>query len=205
MELSVKKLLITALVAITVSACTTVPTQLKGEYTELTPARVNAEAFGTTVRWGGVIIDTRNDQDQTCFEILSRNLGSYMRPEMEDSTLGRFIACKPGFYDPQVFAKGREMTLTGTVKAIEEHPIDDFNYRYPVVDAKDVVLWDKRKTILVYDRYDPFYYPFYGGWAWGYPYYRYPYYGRPAFPGRTLIYTRQPLPNPSPASPRQTR
>jgi outer membrane lipoprotein len=194
----VKNLIMATLAAVAVSACTTIPTQLQGEYPQVSPARVDSNTFGSTVRWGGVIIDTRNEENKTCFEILSRNLGKSMRPQLEDSTLGRFIACKDGFYDPEVFAKGREITLTGTVRTIEEHPVDDFNYRYPVLDAKDVVLWEKRKQVVVYD--NPYYYPFYG--SWGYPYYRYPmygypYYGRPPYWGRTTIQIRETVPGPS--------
>ena len=192
-----KRLIALPLLIMALSSCTTVPTQLQGEYPAVSPARVDSTVYGTQVRWGGIIIDTRNDEDRTCFEVLSRNLGTYMRPKVEDSTLGRFIACKPGFYDPEVFSKGREVTLTGTVNTIEEHQIDEFNYRYPVVETNDLVLWEKRKNIIVYDRYDPFYYPYYGRGGWGYPYYRYPYYGRSNFPGRTHIYTRQSLPGPS--------
>lgn len=199
-----KNLIMATLAALAVSACTTIPTQLQGEYPQVSPARVDSSTFGSTVRWGGVIIDTRNEENKTCFEILSRNLGKYMRPELEDSTLGRFIACKDGFYDPEVFAEGREITLTGTVRTIEEHPVDDFNYRYPVLDAKDIVLWEKRKQVIVYNNpyYYPFYGGFYGGWGWGYPYYRYPiygypYYGRPPYGGRTNIHIRETLPGAS--------
>jgi outer membrane lipoprotein len=202
--LTVNKLIFAALAALMLSSCTTVPRQLQGEYPAITPARVDSGAFGTDVRWGGVIIETRNEENRTCFEVLSRNLGKSMRPEAEDSTLGRFIACKNGFYDPEVFAQGRELTLTGTVRTIEEHPIDDFNYRYPIVDAKDVILWEKRKDVIVYNYYDPYYYPFhypyYGGWGWGYPYYRHRYIGPPPFPRATQIYFHQTVPGPSDAN-----
>lgn len=190
------KLTITlALAILALSSCTTVPTQLQGEYSEISPARVEPAVFGSSVRWGGVIIDATNKEDQTCFEILSRDLTKYMRPVIGDQTSGRFIACKPGFHDPEVFAKGREVTIIGSIRTIEEHPIDDFNYRYPVLELSELVLWEKRKEILVYDHYDPFYSPYF--WGYGYPYYRYPYYGRPVFPGRTHVYTRQLTPGPA--------
>jgi len=202
MESIVKNLILGTLACVAISACTTIPTQLQGDYPPISPARVDSNSFGSTVRWGGVIIDTQNEENETCFEILSRNLGKSMRPELEDSTLGRFIACKDGFYDPEVFAKGREVTLTGTVRTIEEHPVDEFNYRYPVLDAKDLVLWEKRKPVIIYN--DPYYYPFYGawGWGWGYPYYRYPfygypYYGRPVYPRQNRIQMRETVPGAS--------
>jgi outer membrane lipoprotein len=200
-----------ALTALTLVACTTVPTQLQGEYPEISPARVEPSVYGSNVRWGGIIIDTRNEENRTCFEVLSRDLSKYMRPKLDDNTSGRFLACKPGFYDPEVFSKGRELTLTGSIQTIEEHPIDDFNYRYPVLEVSQLVLWEKRKDIIVYDNYGPFYSPY--AWGLGYPYYRYPYlrspyygyprYGHSGFPGRTHVYMRQSTPGPANISVRE--
>lgn len=193
-----------ALAVLAVSACTTVPTQLEGMYTEISPARVEPGVYGSTVRWGGVILDAKNKENQTCFEILSRDLSKYMRPLVEDSTAGRFIACKEGFHDPEVFAKGREVTLTGQIRSMEVRQIDEFNYRYPVVDISHLVLWEIRKDVLVYDHYDPFFSPYYWGWGYSrYPYYGFPYYGYPYYGmgysrrGRTHVYTRQTTPDPA--------
>lgn len=190
-----------AVAAAALSACTAVPTQLEGVYTEISPARVEPGVYGSTVRWGGVILDARNKENQTCFEILSRDLSKYLRPLVEDSTAGRFIACKEGFYDPEVFAKGRELTVTGQIRNMEVRQIDEFNYRYAVLDVSNLVLWEKRKDVLVYDHYDSFYSPYYWRAGWGYsrfPYYGYPYYGV-GFPhhSRTQVYTRQTTPGPA--------
>ncbi len=199
-----KRILQLTAVALVLSACTTIPEQLQGNYAEISPARVEPSVYGSRVLWGGVIIDAKNKQDNTCFEILSREMDKYMRPKVEDRTSGRFIACKPGFHDPEVFAKGREVTITGTIRNIEARRIDEFSYRYPVLDIDELVLWEKRKDVVVYNNYDPFYYPYYWGYGfgYGYPYYRYPYYG--GFPhsygGTARI--RQTLPDPAIISPR---
>ena len=189
-----------AVAILAVPACTTVPTQLEGTYSEISPARVEPGVYGSTVRWGGVILDARNKENQTCFEVLSRELSKYMRPMVEDSTAGRFIACKDGFHDPEVYAKGREVTLTGKIRNMEVRQIDEFNYRYPVLDVSNLVLWEKRNDVLVYDHYDPFYSPYYwGGWGYSrFPYYGYPHYGY-GFPhhSRTTVRTRQTTPGPA--------
>jgi len=191
-----------ALLALAMSACTAVPTQLEGTYPEISPARIEPGVFGSTVRWGGVIIDAKNKTDHTCFEVLSRDLSKYMRPKVEDRTSGRFIACKQGFHDPEVFAKGREVTLTGRIRNMEVRQIDEFNYRYPVLDITDLVLWEKRKDVLVYNHYDPFYSPYYWGWGYPrYPYYGHPYYGYPRH-STTHVYTRQTTPGPAIIEPR---
>jgi len=194
--------LLAACAAAMMSACTTIPEQLQGEYDNVSPARVDAREFGRNVRWGGVLIDTRNEEEKTCFEVLSRDLDRYMRPETSDTTAGRFIACTTGFYDPEVYAKGREVTVTGQIQSLEERKIEEFDYRYPVLAVEDLVLWQKRQNVLVYNQvYSPFYYPYYWGGAWGgyYPYYRYRYpyagYG-PGF-GGGYMYMRQTEPGPS--------
>ncbi len=199
-------LLIALAATLMMTACTSIPTQLQGEYADVSPARVEPSTFGTPVRWGGIIIDAKNEPSRTCFEVLSRELDNYMRPKVEDITAGRFIACKDGFFDPEVFAKGREVTLVANITGIEEHKIDDFNYRYPLLQVNDLVLWEERKDVMYYhDFYDPFMYPY----AWGSPYYGYyPYYrggwGYGGFGGHSgYAVTRQTLPGPATLEPKE--
>ena len=187
MQTSVKNALLSVMAAAgacVLAACVTVPKELQGEFAALSPAGVQPDQIGSSVRWGGVLVDTRNEKDRTCFEVVSRALDSSMRPRDEDSTTGRFIACTAGFHDPQVYAEGREVTVTGQIQGLETRKIEEFDYRYPVLEITDLVLWDERPDVVVYDRfYDPFYYPYYWGhpYYWGYyPYFRHPwpyYYG----------------------------
>lgn len=184
------------IIVILASACTTVPEQIQGEFTEVSPARVDQAVFGSEVRWGGVILSARNTGDQTCFEILSRDLDKYLRPEVEDETAGRYIACKAGFHDPLVFTKGREVTMTGEIRNIEVRKLDDFDYRYPVLDVDHLVLWEKRRNVVIYRGFhDPWawHYPYRGwGWGWGHPW-RGPYMGM----SHGWAETRTLLPDPS--------
>jgi outer membrane lipoprotein len=185
-------------IVILASGCTTVPEQIQGEFTEVSPARVDPAVFGSEVRWGGVILSARNTGKQTCFEILSRDLDKYLRPEVEDDTAGRYIACKDGFHDPLVFTKGREVTMTGEIRNIEVRKLDDFDYRYPVLDVDHLVLWEKRRNVVVYRGFnDPWawHYPYRGwgwGWGWGHPW-------RGPYPGMSHGWaeTRTLLPDPS--------
>ena len=158
------------------SGCTTIPEQLKGEYSPLTPDQTTDKDLQTPIRWGGVILETRPEDNYTCFEILSRELEKSMRPENTDQAHGRFIACKPGFYDPEVFEKEREVTLTGKIIHIDVRKVGEFDYHFPVVDIEFMSLWPKRRPRVYYNYfgpYDPFYwhYPYYG-FRYGY---RYPY------------------------------
>jgi len=154
-------------------ACTTIPEQLKGEYTALMPDNATEKDLETPVRWGGAVLETRPEADFTCFEILSKQLEKSMRPVVSDQDFGRYIACKPGFYDPETFKKGREVTLTGKLIHMDVRKVGEFDYHYPVVDIEFMSLWPKRRNPRHhhYDMHRPYY--------WHYPphryYYRYPY------------------------------
>ena len=166
--------LLALLSGLTISACTTVPEQLNGEYTSLDPQNTREGDLQTSVRWGGVILETRPESNHTCFEILSRRLEKSMRPADTDKSDGRFIACKPGFYDPEVFEKSREVTVVGKLIHIDVRKVGDFDYNFPVVDIEFMSLWPERRQAIYYNHwggYSPYY--------WNYPYYghryRYPY------------------------------
>ena len=209
---AIMRIWIVTIAILGLSACTTVPEQIQGTYADISPARIEPTVFGSTVRWGGTIIDAINEQDRTCFEVLSRSLDKYMRPELSDQTSGRFIACKSGFFDPEVYSRGREVTLTGRIRNIEVRELDKFNYRYPVVDVEDLVLWEVRREVTVIDYpYDPFYSPYYwggpywGGPYWGGPYWGYhPHYRYPPMHHRGYARTRTLLPDPAIMTPPTT-
>lgn len=155
------------------SFCTTIPEQLKGEFTPLAPKNASENNLGTEVRWGGAILETRPENEFTCFEILSKELQTSMRPKNSDQAGGRFIACKPGFYDPEIFKKGREVTLTGNIIHMDVRKVGDYDYHFPVVDIDFMILWPKRRNRVYYQTYRPYYwhYPYYGPY-WRYPYFR---------------------------------
>ena len=178
--------------ALALTACTTVPEQIQGDYSEISPARVDPSTFGTPVRWGGVIMNAESRNGKTCFEVLSRRLDKYLRPTQEDYTAGRYIACKDGFQDPAVFTEGREITTTGAIRNIEMRDLEEFNYRYPVIDVDSLVLWEKRRNVIVYRGFnDPWHYRYpwgypYGGFGWGHGWGHY---------GRAEVRTLQPDPS----------
>lgn len=160
-----------ALAAIlTLGACATVPKPLVGEYAPLTPAQAaRGGTGGSVVRWGGEIIKTEPEANQTCFYVLSRPLDTSARPKAgNSSSQGRFVACHDGFYDPEVFTKGREVTFTGSTHGIITRKVGDYDYAYPRLVADTVYLWAKRPNVVRYD--SPFYRdPFWGPVGpWGY-------------------------------------
>lgn len=170
-----------ALAAAGLASCATVPTPLQGQFSNVTPRdAASGAAAQQTVRWGGEIIKVEPKSDTTCFEILERQLDSSARPIVRDPAGGRFIACRSGFYDPEVFTRGRAVTVVGQVTGTDRGKVGDFDYSYPHVTAQAIYLWPPRQYAAGY--YDPWMYGY--GPYWG-PYWD-PFWG-PFFGGTVII------------------
>lgn len=160
--------------AVMLGGCVTVPVPLVGEFAKVSPDQAASSGqTGELVRWGGEIITVTPGETATCFEILSRELDSKARPGDVDSSNGRFIACRNGFYDPEVFVTGREMTITGRIDGTENGLVGKYNYTYSHVAADTIYLWPKRPLVIETDYgwpYTPYwgpYGPYWGGGFWG--------------------------------------
>ena len=152
-------------------ACATVPAPLQGQFAPVTPKEALAGGGAQeAVRWGGEIIGVEPKAGRTCFEVLGRELDSTARPIARDPSLGRFLACREGFYDPEEFKEGRALTVVGHLDGTEKGKIGEFDYTYPRVAADAVYLWPERTYV-----HSPYYYDPWGPWGWG-PYWG-PYWG----------------------------
>jgi outer membrane lipoprotein len=152
------------------SGCASIPAPLAGDYPEFQPEQATERSVGARVRWGGQIIETRPEQDETCVEILAKELAGDYRPRAGDLSFGRFLACRDGFHDPAVFTEGRGITVVGSIDGFTEDTIGEFVYRYPRVDAETLYLWDERPDFAYNDpwRYhNPWW--SYGGYYRWYP------------------------------------
>lgn len=186
------------LTSLLLGGCVSMPKPLAGDYAAIRPADVgnNPGLVGGEVRWGGSILKTYNDDGRSCMEILGQNLDKDIaRPQDRDLSIGRFVACKNSFLDPEIFTPGREVTITGRIERIESTSINDFDYQYPVVNTDVLFLWPEDSSgyyagnsyqegegyyVARYRQpsyypygyggfYSPFYYPWYfGGFGHGF-------------------------------------
>jgi outer membrane lipoprotein len=178
--------------------CVSMPKPLAGDYSVIRPADVGntPSLTGRSVRWGGSILKTYNDDGRSCMEILGQTLDDDIaRPQGRDLSTGRFVACKSSFLDPEIFAPGRDVTITGRIERIEATTINDFDYQYAVVATDVLFLWPEDSSgyyagnsyqagdgyyVARYRQpsyypyayggfYSPFYYPWYfGGFGHGF-------------------------------------
>lgn len=172
-----------------VSACANVPPIIQSAPTvDLSIDEVLKNITGNRgkdIRWGGSIVKVRNEQNYTDIQLLYYPLNSYGRPDVEQSSQGRFIIHSQEFLDPAVYVEGKQVTVAGKLKGSVEHKVGNKSLTLPIVDAQEIYLWPKyrRPGYREYGyypyRYD-YYYPFspfrYSGFRNRYPYrYRYCY------------------------------
>lgn len=130
---------------------------------------------GETVIWGGVIVEIVSKPDETLIIVRQTELDSEKRPKDQDKSAGRFIIQYRGFLDPAIYSRDREITVAGTINGKEERPIGEHRYIYPVINAREIHLWEKRKPAYYYDPWYPLYRdPFLNPW-YPYPYYPFRY------------------------------
>ena len=149
------------------AACARPPQRIDGQFPPIRPDEVQqGELVGEHVRWGGVIVETMPREDETCIEIVSLPLDRRARPRLVDESFGRFLACAPGFYDPEIYDDRREVTVVGAIQGVERGTVGEQPYDFPRLDAEAVYLWPERPD---YDRarvgfYGAYpWYPFWGG------------------------------------------
>lgn len=139
-----------ALLVAGLAGCASSPKPLQGQFSNLLPEEASRLGTGAdAVRWGGRIVKVAPQASRSCFEIVGLRLDSSGQPLRHDRSEGRFLACRAGFYDPEVFKAGREITVTGRIEGFETHAIGEYEYRYPRVQADVVYLWPERRDIDV--------------------------------------------------------
>jgi outer membrane lipoprotein len=134
------------------------------------------------VRWGGVIAEVENEQNESFLQVLLYPLNSYGRPLLDEQPQGRFVIKNNKFLDPLVYAKNSEITVAGTLNGTVNRTIDKKTVTLPLVTSTTLYLWPT---------YDPNYYGYYGGYSgygygsfgYGYGGFGFPYYGYPSYYG----------------------
>ena len=102
--------------------------------------------------------------DQSVIEVVYLPLKSNGVPEQTEQSPGRFLAIMQGFVDPTLYAKGRSLTVLGTLDKPVDSQIGEHKYRFSVLKVTGSKLWPPVKEVEIRYMdpyfYDPFYDPF---------------------------------------------
>lgn len=98
-----------------------------------------------TVVLGGIIVDVINNDNQTTLEILELKLFASGRPRSDtDASQGRFRVTFDSFLEPQIYAKGRAITVRGTVDDLVEGHIGNHPYKFIHLRGTGYHLWPEQ-------------------------------------------------------------
>lgn len=102
-----------------------------------------AKYVGRMVQFGGIVIRAKRAADQTELEILELPMEAAGVPTTERvRSKGRFLAVREAFLDPATLPAGTPITVIGVVKGSSARPLDESEYRYPVVEIKHLLDWN---------------------------------------------------------------
>lgn len=169
------------LVFVMISACAVLSTEVQQEALPELPfeelVRKAASYVGETVLLGGYIIEIENQKDQTRLVAVQAPLNIKQAPKTKDLSQGRLILIYKGFLDPEVYAKGRKITVGGVILGSSQTEESPEPYPYLRLEVKEIHLWpvEKPKRLDPYWDYPwyPFPYPY--PWRWWHPHPWYPY------------------------------
>jgi len=156
------------------TGCATIPSAVRetppGDL-QLGEVRDNVNAHrDTLVRWGGTIVGVENKDNETWIAVSELKLDGSGRPKRNSPSAGRFLIRESGSHDPEIYAKGREITAVGVLA--DELKSSDGNqpHSLPVIKASEHKLWGPNRRNSYYpDSYRYGYYPYYQhGYRYGY-------------------------------------
>ncbi|HYQ90806.1 MAG TPA: Slp family lipoprotein, partial [Candidatus Competibacteraceae bacterium] len=96
---------------------------------------------GVSVRWGGNILALENETGWTRLEIQEHPLDQNGQPQSESGSAGRFYVRAAIPFAPQVYAPGRQITVTGVLTGPAVGGGTGAASSLPVVEAKELYLW----------------------------------------------------------------
>ncbi len=103
-----------------------------------------ADGFeGRTVILGGYVLEVRNRGASTLLVVLQAPLDGGQEPLDADRSQGRFMVRHDRFLDPEVFTKGRKVTVGGIVRGLTREAIGDDLYGYLTLESREIFLWEK--------------------------------------------------------------
>lgn len=110
---------------------------------------------GSEVIWGGRIISVANREQTTEIEVIGYPLDRDQQPMPDAPTVGRFIIVLPGFVESLNYPAGRHLSVAGMVSGTRLGHVDQHEYLYPLLRAREVNVWpwgfmfDKRPRVSI--------------------------------------------------------
>jgi outer membrane lipoprotein len=116
---------------------------------------------GTLVILGGTIDQIKNVGQDTMLEVVQKPLDHWGRPLHTKQSGGRFLVLSTGYLDTLVYSPGHDITVAAVVQGSRRKGLDEGDYSYPVLLAKELKLWPRENQSWSRPEYlDPLYDPY---------------------------------------------
>jgi len=149
--------LIFTLISLLSSGCATFDPDPIAADQSVTPDEISrgvAPPDSKAIKWGGVIVNLKNLKHSTELQIIAYPLLDSHLPDTEEPPVGRFIAIKRGYLEAVDYARGRQVTIDGDIDRLREGKVGQAAYLFPVVLARNIRLWPKRRVDAMTPRFN---------------------------------------------------
>lgn len=139
-----RRALVRVLMCGVLTACATPAFKDAGNSVAIMPSDVQQSADrykGSEVVWGGRIIAVANREQTTEIEVIGYPLDRDQQPMPDAPTVGRFIVVVPGFVEALDYPAGRHLSVYGVVSGTRVDHVDEHEYLYPLLRAREVNVW----------------------------------------------------------------
>ena len=116
---------------------------------------------GRTLMLAGAIAENVTSGEGTTLEIVCYTRDAEDRPGELDEACGRFLARTGRFLDPEQYAQGRKVTLTGIVAGRTIRALRAGEHEFPLFEIGEIYVWPKPSPARHAHPCDPFWDPFY--------------------------------------------
>jgi len=145
-----KRILISAALAVVLGACASLPDEIAVSEYELQPAFSELNAHpdvynGQQVALGGMIVSVTNDKASSTVEVLQLPLYGSGRPNPDtDKAGGRFLVTFEQFLDPEIYSRGKMLSVRGSISGSKNSTIGDHPYTYLTMKGDGLYLWSEQ-------------------------------------------------------------
>lgn len=144
------RVILPILACLVVTGCSSFPKAIRVSDVDQLPSlhelqKNTAAHINETAVLGGVIVDVVNEANHTTIEILELKLFASGRPRSDtDASQGRFRVTFDTFLEPQIYAKGRALTVRGKVTGMVEGKIGNHPYQFVHLQGNGYHLWPEQ-------------------------------------------------------------
>jgi outer membrane lipoprotein len=113
---------------------------------ELTLALIDQDPtayLGRSLMLGGTIIALDDTEETKTVEVLEWRLNVLGEPYIPSDNAGRFLLVTRQHLPPELYTRGRLITLTGTIEGVETRQLlSGADQDYPVIRLSEIHLWE---------------------------------------------------------------